>query len=428
MKTVRRGYHGWNILAICVLAQIAALGVATNCLTFFLHSWSRDFNMPISQIVMAIPIFSVTCCFLAPVVGALADRYPVRLLLAGAMLVVVIGHLLIGFAVAGWQIIAIYALLLPFAASFSGGIPTQTLVSRWFVRRRGLAFSICAVGLVLAGILFPPVVVYLIEQVGWRATWLIFGVGILLFVLPATLLVIRERPGEEEGRDYIVAEATVAETAAPAVRDILTRRNFWVTIAVFAPVLLSNSAMQMNFAPFAAARGLSVEQAAILIGVFNAAAAGGKLATGTMTDRFGNRLPLLLLSVLGAASTFWLVWAQGFALLSIGFVALGLSQGVWVLLASCMAAEFGSSGFPRAYGIASCFAVLTTISPPVLAWLAETTGGYSLGLLALGAICLIAVFSAPFFIDHAHAKPIPLGAAVLQSELAPDGVEERLVN
>jgi MFS family permease len=184
----------------------------------------------------------------------------------------------------------------------------------------------------------------------------------------------------------------------------------------------------MNFAPFAAARGLSVEQAAILIGVFNAAAAGGKLATGTMTDRFGNRLPLLLLSVLGAASTFWLVWAQGFALLSIGFVTLGLSQGVWVLLASCMAAEFGSSGFPRAYGIASCFAVLTTISPPVLAWLAETTGGYSLGLLALGAICLIAVFSAPFFIDHAHAKPIPLGAAVLQSELAPDGVEERLVN
>jgi hypothetical protein len=137
---------------------------------------------------------------------------------------------------------------------------------------------------------------------------------------------------------------------------------------------------------------------------------------------------LLLLSVLGAASTFWLVWAQGFALLSIGFVTLGLSQGVWVLLASCMAAEFGSSGFPRAYGIASCFAVLTTISPPVLAWLAETTGGYSLGLLALGAICLIAVFSAPFFIDHAHAKPIPLGAAVLQSELAPDGVEERLVN
>lgn len=64
--------------------------------------------------------------------------------------------MLIGFVVAGWQIIAIYRLLLPFAIGFSGGTPTQTLVSRWFVRRRGLAFSIWAMGLVLAGVLLPP--------------------------------------------------------------------------------------------------------------------------------------------------------------------------------------------------------------------------------------------------------------------------------
>jgi len=422
-------YHGWNILAVCVLAQIATLGVATNCLTFFLEGWSRDFNMPISQIVIAIPLFSVTCCILAPVVGGLADRYPVRLLLAGALLVIVTGHLLIGFARSGWQIIAIYTLLLPFAASFSGGIPTQTLVSRWFVRRRALAFSICAVGLVLAGILFPPIVVFLIERVGWRMTWWIFGGAIMLLVLPAVLLVIRERPGTEEGRHYVLPETAAADGTVPTVRDILSRRNFWLPIAVFAPVLLSNSGLQMNFAPFVAARGLSIAEAAILIGVFNAAAAIGKLATGTLADRFGNRLPLLLVAALGTASTFWLVWAHGLVPLSLGFIALGFSQGVWVLLASCIAAEFGSTGFPRAYGIASCFAVLTTVSPPVLARVAEETGSYGAGLLALGVICLIAVVAALFFRDSARsAASVPLAAAALQSELAPEGLEERLVS
>lgn len=33
-------YHGWNIVAVCVLSQAAANGLAVNAFSLFLHDWS----------------------------------------------------------------------------------------------------------------------------------------------------------------------------------------------------------------------------------------------------------------------------------------------------------------------------------------------------------------------------------------------------
>jgi len=395
-------YHGWNIVAISVVLQMAALGVMANCFSFFLDGWSSEFRVPISTLVFSITLFSVHTSLLAPVVGWAVERWSVRRIMLIGLLGLTLDYVLVGLATESWMILAIYGLLLPPAVMATSGVPPQTLVSRWFVRRRGLAFSICAVGLVLAGVVYPPIVVHLIAAFGWRATWWIFAGFHLVTVGTLVVLFLRDRPGAEEGRDYLSGEdhhALAATGSTISLREIVSRRNFWLVVAAFVPAMLAQAALNNNFAPYVHQRGLGLETAATLLAVFNVAAALGKLGAGAMADRYGNRLPLLVMTGSAGIGTFLLAFAAGAVPIGLGVTLLGAGQGMWVMLAACIATEFGSRDFARAFGFASATSVVTTLSAPAVAMAAERTGGYTGALAVTGLVCLGGIGAALFYRD-----------------------------
>src|SRR5262249_35900483 len=71
------------------------------------------------------------------------------------------------------------------SASFG---PLVADISHWFTRRRGIAVAICASGSYVAGAVWPPIVRYLIDAIGWRQTHFGIGVFCLLTLLPLTRL------------------------------------------------------------------------------------------------------------------------------------------------------------------------------------------------------------------------------------------------
>jgi hypothetical protein len=73
-------------------------------------------------------------------------------------------------------------------------------------------------------------------------------------------------------------------------------------------------------------------------------------------------------------------------LLGGGMVMIGAGAGIWTLLASITAAEFGADGFGSAYGLISAFVPLGAIAPPIVAKLQESTGSYIPGLLGVAAL------------------------------------------
>ena len=48
-------------------------------------------------------------------------------------------YLAISFTTAGWQILALYAFVASPALTLSASVVTNTIISRWFIRSRGLA-------------------------------------------------------------------------------------------------------------------------------------------------------------------------------------------------------------------------------------------------------------------------------------------------
>ena len=58
--------------------------------------------------------------------------------------------------------------------------PLLTYVSLWFERRRGSAVALIASGQAVAGAIWPPLLQFGIDHVGWRHTMLWFGAFVLV--------------------------------------------------------------------------------------------------------------------------------------------------------------------------------------------------------------------------------------------------------
>ena len=72
--------------------------------------------------------------------------------------------------------------------------PLIANATRWFDRRRGLAVAIISSGQGFAGMLWPPIVRYMNDLVGWRGTYLYFGGLALVTMLPLACLLKPKPP------------------------------------------------------------------------------------------------------------------------------------------------------------------------------------------------------------------------------------------
>jgi len=72
--------------------------------------------------------------------------------------------------------------------------PLYVYVSRWFDRRRGSALALIASGQYISGAIWPPIFEGAIASYGWRNTMLVFGIFLVLTVVPIALLALGKPP------------------------------------------------------------------------------------------------------------------------------------------------------------------------------------------------------------------------------------------
>jgi MFS family permease len=392
----RRGwYHGWNIVAVAILAQVAANGMTVNAFSLFLHDWSVTLNTNISTLQLGLGALGLGSSLLAPFVGILADKYPARWLFLGGLIGLAVFHVGISLVTVTWQFLALFALVLPISVVLSTSLTANAVVCRWFVRRRGLALGLTAFGLGVAGAVLPPVIAALMPTLGWRLIWRGAGFMIALVIIPAVLLVVRDRPAERDGLYYLTGESGVTPhhggrgTSTLGWRDILGRRNFWLLVVTYLPVLAMYGGCGQNLVPIATSRGLSPQTASALLSAFSLSYVASTLTMGMLSDRFGSRLPLFGVALATGAGGLIVAFGHGVASLGAGVLLVGLSGGLWPLLAASVALEFGANAVGRAFGLLTLFVPVVVLVPFVVAKSHETTGSYAAGLAGLAVLAVL---------------------------------------
>src|SRR6201997_4577984 len=138
----------------------------------FLVAFIEEFRWSRAETSIAYSVSQLVAGASSPLVGVLVDRLgPRRLLLLGGSLLV-LGLLASAFISALWQIILLYGIVMTIGANCLGLVVFVPLLSRHFVRRRGMAISIVQSANGFGRAASAPLVQLLISTLGWRHTYL----------------------------------------------------------------------------------------------------------------------------------------------------------------------------------------------------------------------------------------------------------------
>ena len=137
----------------------------------FLLAFIEEFRWSRAETSIAYSVSQLVAGASSPLVGALVDRLgPRRLLVLGGVLLFsgLVGSALIA---ALWQDVLFYGIVMTLGANCLGLVVFVPLLSRQFVRRRGMAISIVQSANGFGRAVSAPLVQLLISTIGWRETF-----------------------------------------------------------------------------------------------------------------------------------------------------------------------------------------------------------------------------------------------------------------
>jgi MFS family permease len=391
-------FYGWWV------ALTGALGLFLNTATIvvfsfgiFARAMGPEFRSGRASISLAFTIHNLTAAACVPLAGRLVDRYgPRRVLLpatAGLALVLVCSQFL---SVAIWQLYAFY-FALGIVSGAAGAMAYTDVISRWFDRHRGLALSTMMLGMGLGAIVIPSLAQRLVASFGWRLSYSLFGLAILLIPLPAVAAFLREKP-EDMGLLPDGSTKAVESPSPTTDEEGLTTRQashtpeFWIMVCSLFLVTASVHACFIHLPAILADRGSTAQAAALGSSLFGAGLFLGRVGCGYLLDHFfAPRVAAVLFTgaalgtaLLGATHAIWPAWVAA--------VLVGLGIGAEVDIIGYLTSRyFGLRSYGEIFGwIWTVFGISGGLGAYLMGVGFDKTGSYEVPLTGFSCAALAA--------------------------------------
>ena len=365
---MRRIFYGWWVVLACCLIYVYISGLVYSFTAFF-EPISRDFGWTYTQISFSASIRGFEMGIFAPLMGFLVDRFGSRKLLFGGAFALGLGLIL--FSLTN-SLTLFYGASIVFALGLSASTATVMVpaVANWFKKDVGKALGVISAGHGVGGLLVP-LTVEIINRYNWRTTFLIFGVGVWLFVLPLVFIVRRrsEHPGTPPDGKQPLADAASDEPEDRTVplREALGNRLFWHISLAEAIRLMTNTALITHIIPYLSSLGITRPRAAFAATLIIILSIPARLVAGWMGDIFKKNHVLAVLYLLGGLSLLAFAYAQTGWGAIVFIILFPLSWGASPLRGAIMREYFGVGSLGSILGIMAGIGTLARVSGPLLA-------------------------------------------------------------
>jgi MFS family permease len=417
-------YYGWWITGASFLCVAARRGSET-AYSVLLVVLVAEFGWERATITGAFSLSMLIAGCLAPLSGMLLDRFGPRLpFCIGTSSLALTAMLLAAMHRISHLYLIMGLLFAPALAMLNLGTLSAYL-SRWFVRRRAMAIGVSQAGQGFGIFVLTPLVGWLIALAGWRTGYVIFGVGLLVLLLPLSLFVFRDSPHAlglqvdgvapptpavaSSARQHTTADfATGGWTLAQARRTVI----FWTLLACFYFFPGANQVFFIHLVAYLTDHGLDRLSATFILSLAGLVSVPGRLLFGVLTDRLGGipatqvsfGLSVLAVVIILLPNTTSLPVLYGFALV------FGLSLGSrGVALGAFAANTFPGREFGAIYGWITSGQLIGGAIGPWLAGLAfDQLGSYRLvfyGCIAGFTLSALLIGGAALWTSP-HGKPI----------------------
>ena len=410
-----RFFWGWWVVFVTFLGSLAASGIGNFGLGVFVVPMTLDLGWSRTALGGVFAVRAVVHAVLGPFIGWAADQpNGARVLMTAAGVVAGLSLVLMAFVTELWQFYLVFGVLWSVGQMAMGSnIIGSTLISKWFVRKRGRAMGFFAMGSPTGGLIFVPLNALLLAWLGWQGAWIALAFLSWVLMVPLAAMFVRRQPEDvgllPDGRHVTPdsslnsslgatvtrAPEEVAWTPKMAVRT----RAFWLLLPAFTLMSLPMGAMTIHQVPALTDKEMGLAEASLLTSILYATSMMIKPLAGLLAERFSVRYLLAGCYVL-AGSSFLILVSESTMVSLIPYALLyGVGAGSNRVLVNVAWADYYGRRFQGSLRgvIEPMSAVALGFSPLFAGWVYDTTGSYdsafrymAYGIFAAAVLVLLA--------------------------------------
>jgi sugar phosphate permease len=406
-KNGNRLFYGWWIVAASSFYNLLVNGSFYIGFTAFFDPLRREFGWTSAQTALGVSLQRLESAAAAPLIGLIFDRVGPRKIILPGMIVAGGGLVMMSDVQSlGWYYAAFLTIAVGLSVSWLG--PPMYTVSNWFIRKRSSALAILMAGSGLGGLLVP-LLVLLIDRVGWRTSIMTVGIVYIAVSVPLAVL-LKHRPEDHGmlpdgdapgGADTAPHDFPPASENSPGdntgrteinfgLREAVGTRAFWL---ISLSLTLSQFVMTAVFVlemPHLENIGISREVAGVTVTFTTLISLAGSLLGGFLGDTLKKTHLLAAAIALQSLGLMILANIHQTWHLAPFLLIYGIGFGATVPLRPALIADyFGRINIGAILGLVMSIILLgSVLSPLVAGWFCDVYGNYR-GIFSIYAVALL---------------------------------------
>ncbi|MFP4312890.1 MAG: MFS transporter [Alphaproteobacteria bacterium] len=329
--------------------------------------------------------------------GKFLDSMPLTRFISVVLIGLALGCVLMALATHPLMLFLAFLLL----RQFGQGLMTlsgTTAINRYIEEGRGRAQSLAQTGLPVHSALFPVAGIFILESLGYTASWIVYAVFIVLVLLPFYWILLRshEEKTHKVWRDKIdEAERT---TPADLLPDQWTRNRvlkdwrFYVIMAVMIIPPCFGTCVFFYQSVLADHHGITAAAFAGGFVFLTLASVTSALVAGVVMDQWGEGPLLLSFPLIYALGLLALAFAPGMVGAYIGLSIIGIGGGMMTITGGPLFAKlYGTKHYGSIKSLSVIAMILASaVSPPLAGYLLDNDIGIASILVYFALYSLLA--------------------------------------
>lgn len=404
-------YYGWVVLGIALCIGFFTAGIS-QAFGIFMTPMTEEFGWSRGNLSLAISIFAVVSAIVPPAAGWISDRFGPRMVLTIGVTLNTIGMVLMSRVDSLLEVYLVYGLIIGTGFGFSGFAAITALLSRWFVRRRGMALSVASMGLGIGQLTLAPFMTFLIVSFSWQTAFVITGVLSAVIIPICFLFLNRQEPANADdltsSDDPQPSDPPTCITNEMIKEDLniaWTTRSFWMVASGFMSCGFTIYFLTAHMVPLAIDRGISATEAGTALGIVGGTGVLSNFIIAMLSDRYPRRYVLAGLYSLRGVAIATLFLTSGVTMLYVFAILFGLSRANGAVVSATIIDVYGRRAVGTLVGYLTMFHQLFAAAGAYFGGLNyDLAGNYHI-MLIIAFAAMVNATIASLFIREGAARP-----------------------
>ena len=387
-------FYGYTIILASFFIQAIVWGISNSFGVFFTPLIS-EFNWSRATISGAASLCFLVHGLSSMLLGNLNDRFGPKLIMSACGIFLGTGFLLMAKVNSVWQLYLFYGLIVGIGLGGIDVIPMST-VTRWFKKKRGLMGGIIKVGTGVGMVIMPFFITWLLIGYGWRTSFTILAVIILVSVISLAQFLVRDPIQKAQFIDnkhpHTSGKFNKTEEGLTFQQAIRTRQ-LWTICAIYFIILICVYTILIHIVQHAIDLGIPTAVAAGVLATVGGVSIPGRFLMGGAGDKIGEKPALLICLLFLLTALSWLQIAKTLWMFYLFAIIYGFAHGgFFSLISPLIAKQFGTRTHGLLYGIVIFSSTIGgAIGPFMAGYIFDATHSYKIVFFILAVLCIIAL-------------------------------------